>query len=233
MKLSVAAHNDEIISLAEFQLDVPLSQINSPFLGSFLNRLAGLVDIPLEDVHLLGLRPGTNVLVAFTRFAVSIPEFVGEMMMYYQLRRTKPWMALPEVLTFVTHSSGDADEAAAIHEFLLREQFNPWLDRESILPGERRLSGLLRNLKDVTAFVYCLSRKSVQPGRTLMSEVQEVERQANLSAGEGTFKMVARLGECELPSSFLKYPVIEWQGGANKQNLASVLSAFRRQIRRT
>ena len=226
MKISIAANQAEIVSFVEFSLDLRIDQLTSPVLGSFRNKLANLLEIPTDDIHILGLRPGSDVLMAFTRFAVTIPDDIRERLIYYQVRTFKPWMELPSVLTFVSHSPGDSEKANEIYEYLQHEKFNPWLDRESILPGEKRLTALLRNIKDPTAFLYCLSRNSIYPGRTLLSEIREAERKAEVPAEDAIFTFIVRLDECVVPPHFIKYPLVDWEAGRNKHKLSGILAAL-------
>ena len=226
MKLSIAAHNDEIVSFVEFRLETGIDQLSSPFLGSFGNKLAMALEIPLEDVHILGFRPGTDLLVAFTRFAVNIPDTIRDRFVYYQLQSFAPWMKLPEVMTFISHSPGDSKTALEIHDFLRSHRFNPWLDRESILPGERRLPALLRAIRGSTAFVYCLSRNSIFPRRTLLSEVQAAEKKEGVPPEDAMFTVTVRVDNCDLPPHFMKYPTIDWENGRNRLKLLDILSAL-------
>jgi len=233
MKLSIAAHNDEIVSFVEFRLETGIDQLSSPFLGSFGNKLAMALEIPLEDVHILGFRPGTDLLVAFTRFAVNVPDTLRDRFIYYQLQGSTPWMKLPERLTFISHSPGDSKAALEMHEFLRSHKFNPWLDRESILPGERRLPALLSAIRSSTAFVYCLSRNSMFPRRTLLSEVQAAERLAGIPLEDAFFVVTARVDDCTCPPHFMKYPLIDWDNGRNRHKLLDVLSAWHLHAART
>jgi hypothetical protein len=222
--ISVAENNADIVSFYEFGLDFDPDELTVDLLASFRKELAKELEVPLQDIIFLGFRPGSlDLLVAVTRFAVTIPENIQETFSNFRLRSFTPWKKLPDVLTFISHSHKDARTAHEIYKFLLSERFNPWLDRENLVPGEQWLPAIQRAIQRATAFVYCLSHNSKNPKKTLLLEAQEAEKKAKSLPADAIYVVPIRLDDCEYPPRFAKYQILDWKNGEGKRKLSNAL----------
>lgn len=129
---------------------------------------------------------------------------------------------------FLCHASEDKPRVRAVFERLRKEGFDPWLDDESLLPGQVWEREIPRALRGSAAVILFLSKISVQKRGYVQREFKlAFDALQEIPDGE-TFVIPLRLDECEIPSQFRH---LHWSS-LKKDGLKKVVASLRRGIPR-
>ncbi len=124
---------------------------------------------------------------------------------------------------FISYASEDLDRVRPIYVALKDAGYDPWLDKERLLPGENWHVEITKAIGESGFFLACFSRvannKSGYVQRELRRGLEILEEQP-----EGRIYVVpVRLEPCDLPSQFRQ---LQWcdafQEGGMKQILAAI-----------
>lgn len=124
----------------------------------------------------------------------------------------------PSLTVFLCHDSGDKPAVRRLYHDLLRDGFQPWLDEESLLPGEDWDREISKAVRGSHVVVVCLSRRSVTRGGYIQKEIKFALDVAE-EQPEGTiFLIPLRLEDCEVPERFRKWHWVNLftEGGYDK-----------------
>ena len=101
---------------------------------------------------------------------------------------------------FVCHAREDRPVVHAIYTRLLKEDWiDPWLDEESLLPGQNRDLKLDDTLKSTHVVLVCLSKQSLDQEGDFQREIRSVVDQAKEKPESSIFIIPIRLDDCEIP----------------------------------
>lgn len=115
---------------------------------------------------------------------------------------------LPKV--FISYAREDSVEAKAVYRALKAAGFQPWRDKEAILPGEEWDPKIRRSLKDSDFLLMCLSSKSISKRGYVQKEIRmalDIAQEFPLGA---IFLIPVRFDECEVPQELARYQHVDW-----------------------
>lgn len=108
---------------------------------------------------------------------------------------------------FLCHSSADMEAARKLYNRLQGEGgFEPWLDQESLVPGQNWREEIPRAVNSCDVFLVCLSSTSVTKEGYLQREIRYALDVAEEKPEEAIFIIPVKLEECEIPTRLR-----EWQ----------------------
>lgn len=113
---------------------------------------------------------------------------------------------------FLCHSQGDKPAVRALHERLLQDGFQPWLDEVDLMPGVKFRDTIAQAVQSSEVVLVCLSKASVTKEGFVQNEIHQALEVAK-EKPEGTiFLIPARLEECQVPNRLSAYQWVDlWQ----------------------
>ncbi len=100
---------------------------------------------------------------------------------------------------FLCHASGDKPAVRGLYQRLLNDEFQPWLDEEDLLPGQRWQDEIPRAVRSADVVLVCLSPRSVGKEGYVQKEIKFALDVAD-EKPEGTiFLIPLRLEDCAVP----------------------------------
>ncbi|MBI5652711.1 MAG: TIR domain-containing protein [Chloroflexi bacterium] len=106
---------------------------------------------------------------------------------------------------FLCHSSGDKETVRKLYRHLLDDGFAPWLDEESLLPGQDWAYEIPNAVRNSDVVLVCLSRGSINKSGYVQKEIRYALDVAD-EQPEGTIYLIpVKLEECELPERLRKW----------------------------
>lgn len=112
---------------------------------------------------------------------------------------------------FLCHSSHDKPFVRELYRKFLDEGMEPWLDEESLHPGQEWDSEIRTAIRNSDVVVVCLSRNSVSKAGYLQKEIKLALDVADEQPEEEIFLIPIRIDDCPLPKrlSHLHSPPID------------------------
>lgn len=125
---------------------------------------------------------------------------------------------------FISYASGDRAEAQKLHEFLVMQGVDAWLDTENLLPGQDWKMEISRALDETDLILLCLSKKSVSREGYVQKEMRlALDRALEIPPGE-IFLIPARFEECDLPYSLRDFQWVDLYTESGMQKFIKSLS---------
>jgi len=106
---------------------------------------------------------------------------------------------------FLAHSSVDKPAARDLFGRLRAEGFQPWLDEESLLPGQNWQREIERAIRESDVIIACLSQASVSKRGYLQKELSYALDVAEEQPEGAVFFIPLKLEECEMPERLWKW----------------------------
>ena len=106
---------------------------------------------------------------------------------------------------FIGYASEDLPRARRLYRELKGAGFQPWLDREKLLPGQNWPRAIERAIEVSDLAILCFSKKSVSRRSYFHSELRHVMACAERMPLEGVFFVPARFDDCEVPLSVSRH----------------------------
>jgi formylglycine-generating enzyme required for sulfatase activity len=104
-----------------------------------------------------------------------------------------------EVCIFISYAREDSARVKALYQRLAEAGFQPWLDREHIVPGQQWEPVIKRALKQSDFVLVCLSATSINKRGFLRREIKQALEQAEEKLEDDVYLIPARLDDCEVP----------------------------------
>src|ERR1039457_4954814 len=139
---------------------------------------------------------------AFKSIADGIRRTIQELKEADQTAKPAPE---PSLTIFLCHDSGDKAAVRRLYQNLLRDGFQPWLDEESLLPGQDWDSEIRKAVRGSHVVVVCLSRRSLTRSGYIQKEIKFALDLAEQQPEGRIFIVPVRLEECEVPERFRKW----------------------------
>jgi hypothetical protein len=130
---------------------------------------------------------------------------------------------------FLSYAREDAKRAKAIARHLKSNGFEPWLDVEKILPGEKWETKIFDALAEADFVVLCLSNRSVSKRGFLQREIRTSLSALEEMLDHDIYLLPVRLDDCEVPT---KLRDIQWVDLFEANGLSKLLSALSEGARR-
>ena len=137
---------------------------------------------------------------------------------------------LPRI--FIAYVNEDSDLAGGIFEALRQAGFDPWLDKQKLLPGQN-WGRAIRNALETSDFVVCcFSQNSLHKRGGFQAEMRYALESAQRLPLDEVFLLPVRLEECPVPVEVARemqyvdlFP--DWDFGINR-----LVEAIRHQLKR-
>src|SRR5262245_1236643 len=114
---------------------------------------------------------------------------------------------MDEVRIFISYAREDEVRVKQLYRRLADAGFQPWLDREHIIPGMKWGPIIKRALKQSDFVLVCLSTTSINKRGFLQREIKQALEQAEEKLEHDVYLIPARLDDCEVPDSLSE---IQW-----------------------
>jgi len=101
---------------------------------------------------------------------------------------------------FLIHAHGDRATVHKLHQRLIRDGINTWLDAEQLQPGQDWQSEIRKAILRSDAVIVCLSRAFNKQHGYRHEELKIALEKANLLVDE-IFILPVRLEKCDMPES--------------------------------
>jgi hypothetical protein len=126
-----------------------------------------------------------------------------------------------ENTVFISYAREDSNAAKRLYEDLKKANLNPWLDKESILPGQNWENEIRKAIKNSTYFIALLSSNSVDKRGFVQKEFKFGLEVLDEVPESRIFVIPTRLNECNIPYEKLKkYQYVDlfpnWTEGVEK-----------------
>jgi len=106
---------------------------------------------------------------------------------------------------FLCHASGDKPAVKKLHDLLVKDGIDAWLDKEKLLPGQDWQREIKAAVRSSDIVIVCLSEQSIQKSGYVQKEISHALDMAD-EQPEGTiFLIPLKLEECELPERLSRW----------------------------
>lgn len=106
---------------------------------------------------------------------------------------------------FLCHSSDDKKSVRLLYEQLRKNNMDPWLDSENLLPGQDWESEIPKAVKNSDVVIVCLSKNSVNKSGYIQKEIKFALNVADEKPEDTIFIIPVKLEECLVPSRLSKW----------------------------
>lgn len=125
---------------------------------------------------------------------------------------------------FLCHASDDKPAVRGLYHRLLSDGVEPWLDEESLLPGQTWENEIPKAVKNSDIVLVCLSRSSVTKAGYVQKEIKYALDVADQQPEGAIFIIPLRLEECEVPERLKRY---HWADLFNENGYNKLMRALR------
>jgi hypothetical protein len=108
---------------------------------------------------------------------------------------------MDQVQIFISYAREDQERVKQLYHRLVAAGFQPWLDREHILPGMKWEPIIKQALKRSDFALVCLSATSINKRGFLQKEIKEALEHAKEKLEDDIWLITARLDDCAGPDS--------------------------------
>jgi len=122
---------------------------------------------------------------------------------------------------FISYAREDIEAARKIYQELRESGFNPWLDKERLIPGHKWKDEIIKAIRNSQSFIALLSANSTSKKGFVQKELKEALEVLELYPDSAIYLIPVRLDNCEISHRVLKdlqwvdmFP--NWDYGFNK-----------------
>ncbi|MBB4911305.1 toll/interleukin-1 receptor domain-containing protein [Actinophytocola algeriensis] len=131
--------------------------------------------------------------------------------------------SMERVKAFISHSSVDHEKVAAVRDWLIENNVDPWVSSERLLPGQDWELEINKAIHSSDVIIVCLTDRSIDKAGYVHAEIRRaldlVER---MPEGE-IFLIPLRLELCEPPFRILKYHYVDFFEPSGRTQLMRAL----------
>jgi formylglycine-generating enzyme required for sulfatase activity len=106
-----------------------------------------------------------------------------------------------EVQIFISYAREDQKPIEALYQKLVAAGYQPWLDREHILPGQRWEPVIKQALRRSDFVLVCLSATSINKRGFLQKEIKQALEHAQEKLEDDVWMIPVRLDDCDVPDA--------------------------------
>lgn len=130
---------------------------------------------------------------------------------------------------FISYAREDEKIARDLFDFLKRNGFSPWLDKENLLPGQNWELAIENAVTNSHAQVFLCSPRSVGKRGVFQREIKFALKSAQDLLDDDIAIIPYRIESCEMPASLSKYQWVEHEENNANRNLLRSLSLAAKQ----
>jgi ATP-dependent Clp protease ATP-binding subunit ClpC len=136
----------------------------------------------------------------------------------------------PTLRVFLCHASKDKPAVRDLYARLKQNQIDPWLDEESILPGQDWDYEIAKAVPSSHIVIVCVSAHSTTKTGFLQREIKQVLDAAE-EQPEGTIYIIPlRLEECEVPTPLRRWQWVDFFEAKGFEKLMKALRTRAREV---
>jgi len=113
------------------------------------------------------------------------------------------------IRVFLSYARPDADLVAGLFDKLSADNFAPWMDVKSILPGEKWITAIEAAIKRAHFFLLCLSPHSINRRGVLQREIRIAFEKLNELLDDDIYFVPVRFGDYALPARISEYQAVD------------------------
>lgn len=104
-----------------------------------------------------------------------------------------------ELRVFLCHASGDKPTVRGLYHRLRADGFEPWLDEEDLLPGQKWQREIPKAVRASDVVIVCLSNTALTKAGYVQEEIKFALDIADQQPEEAIFLIPVRLEACDVP----------------------------------
>jgi hypothetical protein len=124
---------------------------------------------------------------------------------------------------FLCHASGDKGKVRELYESLQNDGFDPWLDEESLLPGQDWEQEIAKAVRGSDVVCACLSPHSVTKTGYVQKEIKIALDVADLQPEGAIYIIPVKLEECEVPERLSTWHWVNLEDAGGYDRLVAAL----------
>ncbi len=136
---------------------------------------------------------------------------------------------MEQVQIFISYAREDQQRVEALYQKLLAAGYQPWLDREHILPGQKWEPVIKQALRRSDFALVCLSATSINKRGFLQKEIKQALEHAQEKLGDDVWLIPARLDDCDVPDALTD---IQWVDLFEDDGFDQLLRALEFQLKK-
>lgn len=113
----------------------------------------------------------------------------------------KKLLKIHSLKVFLCHSHADRDAVHSLYRRLKRDHMEPWLDRESLLPGQNWEHEIRRAILKSDVVLVCLSNAFNEKRGFRHEELKIALKKTKVLSVDDIFIIPVRLEKCDMPTS--------------------------------
>lgn len=129
------------------------------------------------------------------------------------------------IRVFLCHSSGDKTIVRLLARLLAKEGFAPWLDEDSLKPGQRWQENIASAVQTADIVLVCLSGDAASKNTYVKSEISLVLEVAGTQKPEDIFLIPVLLEPCPLPERLSEWHAVNLSEKSGYDDLIKALHA--------
>ncbi len=114
---------------------------------------------------------------------------------------------MDQIQIFISYAHEDQPRIEALYQKLVAAGYQPWLDREHLLPGQRWEPVIKQALQQSDFVLVCLSATSINKRGFLQKEIKQALEHAEEKLEDDVWLIPARLDDCDVPEGL---SAIQW-----------------------
>jgi hypothetical protein len=130
---------------------------------------------------------------------------------------------------FLAHSSKDKPKVRELYLRLKKDGFQPWLDREDLIPGQNWQREIPKAVRHSHVVLVCLSATAVNEAGYLHKEIKFALDIADQQPEDSIFLIPVRFEDCDVPERLSN---LHWVDYFEEEGYERLLNALRFQARR-
>jgi len=134
-----------------------------------------------------------------------------------------------ESKVFISYSRDDLVIAEEIYQFLLSNNYNVWMDKHNLIPGQDWEAEIRKNIKSSDFFIACLSPRSVTKRGYVQKELKLGLLVLDQIPEDKIFFIPIRIEDCEMPESLSSRQWLDWSNADAKEKLLMALELNKKQ----
>lgn len=127
---------------------------------------------------------------------------------------------VPARKVFISYSRKDSDSAKKIYDKLQEKGFSPWLDTESLLPGQRWENEIGKSINESDFVILLISSNSIDRRGYFQKEIKTALKAFELVSEQDIYLIPVRLDATDIPLSLSAIQFVdlfpEFENGFNK-----------------
>ena len=114
---------------------------------------------------------------------------------------------------FISYAKEDYLFAEKLYNFLAENNFNPWLDKKGILPGQNWDYVIKKSLREANYVILLLSDISVQKRGYVQREFKLALEYFEEKLEDDIYLIPLKINDCEIPQRLLRFQWVEYSSG--------------------